>query len=53
VLKLVHEKNDLLIDGCGKDTEYNFYEHSGIGVVNERGGNEDEYGPVDPKSLLP
>ena len=53
LLKLVQEKEDLLIDGCGKDTEYNYYEHSGIGVANERGGNEDEYGPVDPKALVP
>ena len=53
LLKLVQEKEDLLIDGCGKDTEYNYYEHAGIGVANERGGNEDEYGPVDPKALVP
>jgi len=53
LLKLVYEKEDLLIDGGGKDTEYNFYRHAGIGVVNPRGGNEDEYGPVDIKTNLP
>ena len=53
VLKLVYEKEDLLIEDGGKDTTYNFYEHSGIGIVHGRGGNEDESGPVDPKSLLP
>jgi len=53
ILKLVAEKEDLLIDGGGKDSEYNFYRHAGIGVVNPRGGNEDEYGPVDVKTNLP
>lgn len=52
-LKLVYEKEDLLIDGGGKDAEYNFYRHAGIGVANRRGGNEDEYGPVDIKSNMP
>jgi len=53
ILKLVAEKEDLLIDGGGKDSEYNFYRHAGIGVVNPRGGNEDEYGPVDVKTNMP
>jgi NADH-quinone oxidoreductase subunit I len=52
-LKLVWEKEDLLIDHGGKDREYNFYRHSGIGVVNPRGGNPDENPPVDVKSNLP
>ena len=50
---LIYEKQDLLIDDGGKDTEYNFYKHSGIGVTQERGQGEEEQGPVDPKSLLP
>jgi NADH-quinone oxidoreductase subunit I len=53
VMDLVYEKEDLLIDGCGKDPDYNFYRHSGIGVVNPRGGNEDELPPVDPRRLVP
>jgi NADH-quinone oxidoreductase subunit I len=53
VLNLVYEKQDLLIEGGGKDTEYNFYKHSGIGVAQERGAGEEEHGPVDPKSLMP
>jgi NADH-quinone oxidoreductase subunit I len=53
LLKLVYEKEDLLIDGGGKDSEYNFYKHAGIGVANPRGGNEDEYGPVDIRTNLP
>lgn len=52
-MTLVYEKQDLLVDHGGKDQEYNFYRHAGIGVVNPRGGNEDEYGPVDVKSNLP
>jgi len=52
-LNLVWEKEDLLIDHGGKDQEYNFYRHSGIGVVNPRGGNEDEMEPVDVKTNLP
>jgi NADH-quinone oxidoreductase subunit I len=52
-LSLVFEKEDLLIDGGGKDEQYDFYRHAGIGVVNPRGGNADEYGPVDPRALVP
>jgi NADH-quinone oxidoreductase subunit I len=52
-LNLVAEKEDLLIDGGGKDNEYNFYRHAGIGVVNPRGGNPDEFRPVDIKTNLP
>ena len=52
-LKMVYEKEDLLIADGGKDNEYNFYKHAGIGVVNPRGGNEDEYGPVDVRSNMP
>lgn len=50
---LVYEKEDLLIDGCGKDPNYNFYRHAGIGVVNPRGGNPDEEPPADPRGLMP
>ena len=48
-----NDLRDLLIDGCGKDPEYNFYRHSGIGVVNPRGGNEDELPPADVRTLMP
>jgi NADH-quinone oxidoreductase subunit I len=53
IMNLVYEKEDLLIDGCGKDPAYNFYRHAGIGVVNQRGGNDDENPPVDVRGLLP
>lgn len=52
-LKLVYEKEDLLVDHCGREPDYNFYRQAGIGVVAPRGGNPTESAPVDPKDLLP
>jgi NADH-quinone oxidoreductase subunit I len=52
-LKLVWEKEDLLVDHGGKEPDYNFYRHSGIGVAAPRGGNLDEKPPVDVKTNLP
>ena len=52
-LHLVYEKENLLIADGGKDREYNFYHHTGIGVVNPRGGNLDETEPVDVRTNLP
>lgn len=52
-LNLVWEKEDLLVDHGGKDPDYHFYRHSGIGVVAPRGGNPDEKPPVDVKTNLP
>ena len=53
VLDMVYEKEQLLIDGVGKHPFYNFYRHAGVGVVNPKGGNPDEYGPVDIRSNMP
>lgn len=53
VVNFVYEKEDLLIDGCGKDTGYNYYRHAGIGVVQPRGGSPGETPPVDARTLLP
>lgn len=52
-LSFVYEKEDLLIDGCGKDDSYNYYRHAGVGVVAPRGGNPGEKPPVDPRGLMP
>ncbi len=52
-LKLVYEKDDLLVDHCGQNAEYNFYRQSGIGVAAPRGENPGEAKPVDAKDLLP
>jgi NADH-quinone oxidoreductase subunit I len=53
VMDMVYEKEDLLIDGTGKDPSYNFYRHAGIGVVAPRGGLPGEEAPVDVRTLLP
>ena len=52
-LKLVYEKEDLLIDGPGKDSHYHFYKHAAIGVINDKGINEDEFPAEDIKKNLP
>jgi NADH-quinone oxidoreductase subunit I len=52
-MKLVYEKEDLLIEGGGKDNEYNFYAHAGIGVAQPRGEGAEESPMVDIKSNLP
>ena len=53
IMDMVYEKEDLLVDGTGKDSGYNFYRHAGIGVAGPRGCNPDEHPPVDARSLLP
>jgi NADH-quinone oxidoreductase subunit I len=53
LLQVVCEKDELLIDGCGKNTEYNFYRLAGIGVVAPRGGNPGETPPEDIRSNMP
>ncbi|MFA7059798.1 MAG: NADH-quinone oxidoreductase subunit NuoI [Pedobacter sp.] len=53
IMDLVYEKEDLLINGCGKDDSYNFYKHSGIGVTQPRGEGFEENKPVDVRTLMP
>jgi NADH-quinone oxidoreductase subunit I len=53
IMDLVYEKEDLLIDGCGKDDSYNFYRHAGIGVTQHRGEGIEETKPVDVRTLMP
>ena len=52
-LKLVWEKEDLLIADGGKDNEYSFYAHAGIGVGQPRGAGAEESPVADIKSNLP
>jgi NADH-quinone oxidoreductase subunit I len=52
-LQVVYEKDDLLIEGGGKNTDYNFYRQSGIGVAAPRGGNPNESSPLDIRTNLP
>lgn len=53
VMNLLYEKDELLIDGCGKSPDYNFYRHAGIGVTQPRGSGAGETLPVDVRSLVP
>lgn len=53
IMDLVYEKEELLIDGCGKSPDYNFYRHAGIGVTQPRGAGAEEKPPVDVRGLLP
>jgi NADH-quinone oxidoreductase subunit I len=53
VLPLVAEKEDLLVDHGGKDSEYNFYRHAGVTMVGDKGSHVNESEPVDVKSNLP
>lgn len=50
---LLFEKEQLLIDGCGKDSDYDFYKYCGIGVSQPRGAGVDEQLPVDVRRLVP
>jgi NADH-quinone oxidoreductase subunit I len=54
ILKLVFEKEDLLVDGCGKDKTYNFYRWAGIATASGgKGAHEREAPPVRVRSNLP
>jgi NADH-quinone oxidoreductase subunit I len=54
ILKLVYEKEDLLVNHGGKNNEYNFYRYAGvITEVGDKGAHIQEEKPVDIKSNLP
>lgn len=53
ILKLVAEKEDLLVDHGGKNREYNFYRHAGVNMVGDKGTHINEEDPVNVKSNLP
>ncbi|WP_412973804.1 NADH-quinone oxidoreductase subunit NuoI [Oceanidesulfovibrio marinus] len=52
-LKLVAEKEDLLVNHGGKNNEYDFYKHAGVEEKYPRGEHPGEKSPVDYKSNLP
>lgn len=52
-LKLVYEKEDLLVDHGGKNRDYNYYRHAGVGRPEEKGTHLHEEPPVDVRSNLP
>jgi NADH-quinone oxidoreductase subunit I len=54
ILTLVFEKKDLLVEGCGKDPNYNYYDVAGISTTaGDKGEHRNEAPPVDVKSNLP
>lgn len=51
---LVYEKEDLLINGPGKDHDYHFYRVAGLAIAGKGKGQADrEREPVDVRTLLP
>ena len=54
VLKLVYEKEDLLVEHQGKDKEYNFYKYTGVVTrVGGKGEHINEHEPVNIRSNMP
>ena len=53
ILSFVYEKEDLLVDHGGKNSEYDFYRHAGIGPNAEKGSHYHERPPVNIKSNMP
>ena len=51
---LVYEKEDLLISGTGKYSDYSFWRVAGKAIGGkDKGDAEREQSPVDPRGLLP
>jgi len=54
ILKLIYEKEDLLVDHGGKDKEYCFYKYAGIVTdVGDKGDHVKEDKPVNIKINMP
>jgi NADH-quinone oxidoreductase subunit I len=53
ILNLMAEKKDLLVDHGGKNSEYNFYRHAGVAMVEGKGAHINEDPPVNVKSNMP
>jgi NADH-quinone oxidoreductase subunit I len=54
ILDAVAEKEDLLVDHCGKDPDYNFYRYAGIATKEgDKGAHEGEAPPVNVRSNMP
>ena len=51
---MVYEKEDLLIQGCGKYPDYNFYRVAGLAIGGkDKGEARGENPPMDVHTLLP
>lgn len=54
ILKMVAEKEDLLVDHQGKDPDYNFYRYAGVATeVGAKGEHVKEEKPLNVKSNMP
>jgi len=53
ILRLVAEKEDLLVDNGGKNNDYNFYRYAGVTMVGGKGTHINEEPPVKLKTNLP
>ena len=53
ILTLVAEKDDLLVNHGGKNSEYNFYRYAGVAMVGGKGTHINEDRPVNLKSNMP
>ena len=53
ILKLLAEKEDLLVDHGGKNLDYNYYRHAGVRMFGDESEHIHEAAPVDLKSNLP
>ena len=53
LLKLVAEKEDLLISHGGKNSDYSFYRHAGVREKTDKGTHINEAPPVDLRSNMP
>jgi len=53
IVKLVYEKEDLLVDHGGKTPDYNFYRFAGTGDLGDKGSHVNEKPPVDLRSNMP
>ncbi|MFP3980685.1 MAG: NADH-quinone oxidoreductase subunit NuoI [Desulfobacterales bacterium] len=54
ILDMVFEKPDLLVDHCGKDPDYDFYQHAGVvtGLAG-KGDHINENPPVNTRTNMP
>lgn len=54
ILRMVAEKQDLLVDHTGKDPDYNFYRYAGVATaVGGKGEHLQEAEPVNVRSNMP
>lgn len=53
ILKLVAEKEDLLVNHGGKDPDYDYYRHAGVAVKGGKGTHLEEDSPVDVTGNMP